>query len=258
MRPCSVGAAWLATIALTACAGSPTEPGEGGDDLPPGVNNTTTFRGTIAGGDGRSGIVEITIQTSLSGASSASPITSLHTAPSDVSGSLTLAMSGQLVSLAGHHEHSTNGVTLSGGGFMLNGTVRPDGILEGSYSAPGGGGGFSMLNNTTSFVTAYCGTFSAPEPDDHGVWNVQLPSSGGSMSGVAIQDGRNDPAGPPMSPGDPDIIYIRGNAGGGMVTFSLSDGGNGRGGLSGQVVSGIWTDVSGESGTFSGSTVGCQ
>lgn len=63
---------------------------------------------------------------------------------------------------------------------------------------------------------------------------------------------------PPASPGDPDIIYIRGSVSGGSITFTFNGGGAGTGSLSGETASGNWQDGSGESGTFSGSTVGCQ
>ena len=263
--------ACLAIIALAACGGSPTAPtdgdgdGGGGDDPPPGFNNTTVFRGTIAGSNGRSGIIEITIQAVLSGgAASASraasvPILALHGEGVDVSGSVTISgPAATSTGLTGHYDQSAGGLLLSGGEFNLQGNLQPDGTLEGTYDDSGNGGGFSMVNSSSAFVTAYCGSFTGVAPDDRGTWNVQLASSG-QMSGVAVQDGSNDnPNAPPISPGDPDVIYIRGS----LSNFTMNDGtraiGDGSGSLSGGTVSGNWRDFSGDTGTFSASTVGCQ
>jgi hypothetical protein len=258
-------------VVASACAGSPTSPedaeGDGGGgpggDSEPGFNNTTTFHGVVAGGDGRSGIIEITIQALIASGTAASSIQALHAAPNDISGSLTLNQGGGRIDLAGQHDHSGSRVTLTGGGYTFDGMVRPDGILEGTYRGPSQSGGFSMLDSGTSFVTSYCGHFGSEEPDDHGIWSVALPSSDGSMSGVAVQDGSRDCVGPPLScpptsPNDPDIIQITGSRTGNGVRFTLTDGGSGSGSVDSETVSGNWNDGTGETGTFSGSTVGCQ
>jgi hypothetical protein len=170
--------------------------GEFGDDPPPGVDNTTTFRGTIAGRDGLSGIVELTIQALVSAGTGSSTL-ALHAGPDAVSGSLKLNQGGPTIALAGQYEHSASQINLSGGGYTLEGVVQSNGILEGTFQAAGQGGGLSMLNSTTAFVTAYCGSFAGQEPDDRGTWNVHLPASVGQMSGVAVQDGSGDGTAPP-------------------------------------------------------------
>jgi hypothetical protein len=84
------------------------------------------------------------------------------------------------------------------------------------------------------------------------------------MSQVAVQDGSGDCVGPSLSCptvpsfGDPDIIQIRGSRTGDGVRFTLTNGGSGDGTVNSETVSGNWSDGTGETGTFSGSTVGCQ
>jgi hypothetical protein len=260
---------WFAVVTISACGGSPTSPedgdggGGGAGDPEPGFNNTTTFHGVIAGRDGRSGIIEITIQALISSGAATSSIQALHTDPDEVSGTLTPNENGGRVPLLGQHDHSAGRVTFMGGGYSFDGVIRPNGVLSGDYTGPDQGGGFSMLDSGTSFLTSYCGTFRGDEPDDRGTWSVVMPSSSGAIAGSAVQDGSGDcigafPLCPPIS-GGPDVIQIEGSLSGNSVEFSfVGIGGGGNGSFSGGTVSGDWRDSSGETGTFSSSTVGCQ
>jgi hypothetical protein len=64
-------------------------------------------------------------------------------------------------------------VTMSGGGWQLDGKVENGGI-SGDYTGPKGSGNFAGVDATNDSVTRFCGTFSGA---DSGTWNLQTSSS---------------------------------------------------------------------------------
>lgn len=156
--------------------------------VPAPATAATTFAGTIAGANGQSGRLSVTVQTSLAAAVSAPLLTAQSTAEkaqavSQATG--TLVTGGSTVSLSGTYDSTTTAISLGGGGYTFTGTIA-NGILSGSYMGPNNAsGGFSSLNATTAPVTRYCGTFTENAQAGSGVFNVEV-SANGVLSGNSI------------------------------------------------------------------------
>ncbi len=201
---------------------------------PPTVS-TTVFQGTIAGA-GRSGALEVTLQSAVARSSDSGAAS-----PVQASGNLQLIGGGGSVGLSGTYDDSTREVTLSGGGLTFTGGVSEDGAeLSGTFSDSGGSGGsFSTRNASAAAVTTYCGTYSGSGYS--GTWN--LVASDGRVSGAYSGTGGSG--------------RLRGTLQGQSVSGSVTDGsltGTYSGTRQGQSMRGTWRDSEGDSGTFTGST----
>ena len=141
--------------------------------------SSTTFQGTIAGRNGQTGTVNVSVQATVS-------ITSLR--PSAVQQATgTVRPAGKsTVSLSGTFDDASGAVALSGGGYTFSGTVGSGGVLAGTYTGPeSASGGFSTLNSTTTPVTVYCGI--AEESDGPIVFTLQI-SANGAVSGTVFEE----------------------------------------------------------------------
>jgi hypothetical protein len=239
-------------ILLSACGGgsstssgsTPTAPSTPSTPTTPSPQpTTTTFQGTIAGGNGssgQSGTVNFTIQAVVATSSSNSPGAGTRTvgplAVSQVSGTLHL-VAGSTSSLTGSFDSSTNGVSLSGSGFALAGNLGNN-VFSGTYTGPNGSSGkTSALNSTQTSVTLYCGTFQG---HGSGTFNI-------AISGAGTASGTTSPA----DPGDGACV-LSGQLVGSALTLSCSGGSSAAGTVQSGTVSG--TTASGA--TFSGNA--CQ
>lgn len=157
-------------------------------------STTTTFQGSIAGSGGQTGTLTVAIQATVT-TSSIKPL-----AVSTATGTVHLT-GGSTTSLTGSFDSTTNGVSLSGGGFTFTGTISSN-VLSGSYSSSSASGGFSSLNATTSTVTTYCGTYGPsfytgppanPPGGEIGVWNVQVSSTGAASGSGISKNVAGDP-----------------------------------------------------------------
>jgi hypothetical protein len=163
--------------AVNAPSSSSSSGSSGGS--PSGSTATTTYEGTLAGNDGTSGTLSVTVDATIS--SNTAPIKSARAAgdgiekPQDVvaaSGTILLSY-GSTVTLTGTFDSSTSTVTLSGGGYSFAGTATSSGF-SGRFTGPNNStGGFSAISGSASSVTAFCGT-----ENNGGGFNLQVSSSG--------------------------------------------------------------------------------
>jgi hypothetical protein len=205
----------------------------------------TTFQGTVAGGAGQSGTFTVTIQTAIS---QSAFVRSVHPlASAAASGTLTLINGSGASTLTGTFDMSTNALNLSGGGFVLTGTIG-QGAASGTYTGPAStSGGFAGLDSTRNSVTLMCGTYSGANTGT-GIWNLQFSASG-AASGVTRPDlSARDP--------QPRTTQLTGQLNGTALTLrSVDDGATATGVVQGGNVTGTHDDGKG---TFSGSTTGCR
>ncbi|HZR23314.1 MAG TPA: hypothetical protein VFA59_06990 [Vicinamibacterales bacterium] len=132
---------------------------------------------------------------------------------------------GNTTAVSGTYDSSTNGVSVSGGGFSFTGTVN-GGALSGSYSQNDVTGGFSALNTSAGSVTTYCGTYNSVKPFkdnfgrsgtyfENGNWNVQVSSNGvATGESIPTSSGYSGPAQGPKPPAAPNFLtgQLVGNA----------------------------------------------
>lgn len=147
----------------------------------------------------------------------------------------TLTPSGQAgVNLTGTYSSSTGGVSLTGGGHTLAGTIG-SGQLKGTYSGPGGQGEFATYKDDNNQVELFCGNYTGTSS---GTWN--LSRLAGSLSGAYSDDGGGSGT-------------LQGTISGSAITISFT-GGTATGTLtSATAMTGNWTAGT-DSGTWTGTS----
>lgn len=145
------------------------------------------------------------------------------------------------VNLTGTYDTVTNRFVLSGSAWAIDVTVA-EGRATGTISTPVGAGTVAALVTTaTDPVAHYCGRYDGTEA---GKFLVIVRS--GLASGVAAQDG------------EPGGVTLAGSTNGNSISlsWSWSEGSGGRGTatgtITGEQVSGTWSNTDGQSGTWSG------
>jgi hypothetical protein len=202
----------------------------------PAATPSTTFQGTIAGRNGQTGTVNITVQATVTTTSFRPLATVSATGTVHPAG-------GASTSLTGTFDDVARTAALSGGGYSFSGSIATGGVLAGTYTAPNNvSGGFSSLSTTAGTVTAYCGTLTSPEGP--GVFNVQVGTSG-TLSGMAA-----------FSAG---TCGLTGRVTGTAISITSCEGNLATGTVSGGSISGTTFNSRGTAnGTFTGSTSACQ
>lgn len=208
--------------------------------LPIVSQGSPTHMGVLAGADGLSGTIEITLGTSVVATLAAESVVLASILPA--SGTATFTGIGS-IALSGTWDDTTGDLALSGGGYTFVGTLSGS-TLAGTFSGPGGATGFfTALTIGAGTITTYCGTYSGTAS---GVWNFALQSTGqilGAYGGPGGSGGIIGQAtGPSLSGdwGDPSPF-------GDYGTYS--------GSFSGSGVSGTWAETGGsDAGAFTGST----
>jgi 3D (Asp-Asp-Asp) domain-containing protein len=224
----------LALLAiLAACSGDSKSGGGGG--------TTSSFAGIISSTDGTaSGSVELTIE--AASLSSPAPTGPALSSPVNVTGSLKFSGVAS-VGLSGTYETTTKAVTVTGGGYALDGAF--DGIdrLEGTYTGPAGASGTFVTTKSTQ-AAAFCGTYAANDQSDAGTFSFVI--TGTKVRGNAV------------SSVDQTLIPLDGAISGNNITiyFPGTQVALATGTRSGSNVSGTFDDQQGTAGTWAGST--CQ
>jgi hypothetical protein len=184
MRHSLLCALLLAPLA-SACGGgdsSPTAPGAA----------TTSFQGTVAGSNGQSGTLSVTVDSQVATIRPFSfpwsVVATVHAQSTAVSatGSLRL-IGGGTTTLTGTYNSSAKTLTLSGGAFTFNGSVS-GAVMTGTYTgASGVTGAFATRTTTSGAVTVYCGSIFGAPPDTNvqtGVFNLVVSDASGAVSGA--------------------------------------------------------------------------
>lgn len=200
---------------------------------------TTTFQGTLIGG-AQSGSFTATVQTAISASVVRRTVGVQATA--SASATLTLFGAGGTFTLAGTFDTSTSTLNLSGGGFVLTGTVS-QGAISGTYTGPNNSrGGFAGLDATQNSITLYCGTWKGP--GQAGTFNLQVSSSGAASMMPTSGDGTG-------------FVYLVGRLNGTALTLTgvTTNNTSAAGVVSGGNVNGT---LGGDGGTFTGSTSACR
>lgn len=212
----------------------------------PVAAQSTTFVGTFVGSGGVSGTIELTlpIEPESAAASAAALADTGSLAPMAIRpiGGQLRFVGGGFVLLTGTLDTETGAVVASGGGYTFTGTLG-GGSLSGTFTGPSDGI-FETINAAGDPVTTYCGTFDG---DGIGLWMMQIADSG-----TAEIVGRNEVdelnfVGAGLLVGT--SLTLQGTVGwSGMATGTVVNG----------VASGTWIGRDGYSGTWAGSTSGCQ
>lgn len=233
LLPCGMVLVMAAACGGGGSATTPTTP----TPTPSTPTPSTTFQGTIAGRNGQTGTLTITVQATVS-------MTSLRPlAVAQATGTVRPA-GGSATTVTGTFDDTARTLTVSGGGYAFSGSIGSSGALSGTYPGPNNvNGGFSSLYATGGTVTAYCGTLTSTEGP--GVLNVQV-STGGKVSGMAA-----------FSSG---TCALTGSVTGAAISMTSCEGNPATGTISGSSTSGtaFSRDGSRATGTFSGSTSACQ
>jgi hypothetical protein len=207
------------------------------------ASGNTDFDGVLAAG-AESGTVSLTVATVV--ASVAHPdlvVTPAVTLDVMAPAAATVTVSGTLkikghasINLTGTFNVDSKALSVSGGGYSFTGSVA-SGRLSGTYTGPGGDGVFTAFPGGSTAVKLYCGTLSG---DADGVWN--LASTGSSLRGAfSVTGGGGE---------------LSGALSGSSVTLTFT-GGTATGTLSGSGMSGTWSTLSGDAGSWTGSTASC-
>ena len=188
----------------------------------------TAFQGTIAG-PAVSAVLSLTMN-------------------SPAAGTLKI-LGGTTINVAGTWEPATGAMSVSGGGYTISATFANE-SLTGTFTGPTAPGVVAAMpagRGTT--VEVYCGThsqttFSHPGPNNtpgvKGFWN--LVRRGSSLVGVGSDKGGS--------------MVITGTITGTAVTIADGRASPATGTLSGNSMSGTWSDA-GDGGTWTGSTTAC-
>ena len=164
------------------------------------------------------------------------------------SGSLRLAGRENPIPLTGSYDDSTRQLSVSGDGFVFAGVITADGSeLSDSYNGLAGAfGGFTMLNATNMLVTPYCGTYAGQSESlsKEGVWNMVI-SATGQVAGMYVNSQS-------LSSG-----RMTGRLTGASLEITADGGVTASATLTADSLRGTWRD-SAVTGTFAGSTGGCQ
>ncbi len=132
---------------------------------------TTSWRGTLAGATGESGVVNIAL-TSTAG-----------NAKADAKGHIRF-VGGSEASLSGSLEVASGTLTLEAGSYSLNGKLEEN-VITGSFNQGKSTGVFSVLRADEADPVVYCGTYDGPFK---GTWNIVVADDGtvtGSHAGDA-------------------------------------------------------------------------
>lgn len=215
------------TVFLTGCKkdDSPTS-----DNSTPTTPTTVgTYSGTLAGSNGVSGALSISIAQNAQQTSSVP--TALVTSTYTVTGSLVI--NGNIIVLTGTFDGTT--INISGANFTLAGTLS-NGTLSGSFIGPNGAtGSFTVSKGTNgATVKVYTGTISGSTT---GTFNIVV--NGSTITGVAVTGSAHQLTG-----------TVTGNSisiNGGTAVGSFTNNGNN--------CSGTWNDGQGGSGTWQGTLV---
>lgn len=138
------------------------------------------YRGVFSGG-GENGMIEVTVPEGSSAASH-------HLLADDGSVSLTGTLTptgGQAIELTGSYDPETGALSLSGGGYTLNGTIT-EGGFSGDYTGPNGAGKFQATSNANGSVEVFCGSIAGA-----GNGPMTLIVTGSTAKGYVEPDGKN-------------------------------------------------------------------
>lgn len=155
-------------------AGSGNHEEHEGKKLAPG-----TYRGVFTGGS-EMGAIEVTVP-------EASGPSSLHLLADHDTVSLTgslIPAGGQPIEIAGSFNPATGAISLSGGGYSLNGTVTDSGF-SGSFSGPNGSGNFQATSDADGKTKVYCGAITGA-----GNGPLTLLVTGATATGYVEPDGK--------------------------------------------------------------------
>lgn len=225
-------------VSVGACSESdaPTEP--------TAAPASTAYRGLLSG-VAESGVIDVVL---ASGSSKPNVIEPRDFAGAEsVSGSISLLVGGQVVTLAGSYDPATGALTLSGsspaGTYTLTGTSTPSGF-EGTYSSPSGGGTFALAPAASGATTLICGSARSNAGEVVSAFNFIVGANSVVTGASCSKDGCN---------------LLDGKVEGTRITLGArSSGGVGaEGTLVDGNASGTWTSSS-KSGTWSGSSAACQ
>jgi hypothetical protein len=214
------------------------------DDNNPPPANPTNFHGTYTDPAGPG-----TITLTQAAAATSASILGGGSNPIPIVGTLALAGSGSLP-LDGTYFIDTGVMTFSSNddAYNFTGDVA-NGIATGTSSGPDGAGAFVLFaGGTPSNVTVYCGsaTCTSPPTCDAAVF-FDMALAGSTAIVTADVDGTFIPAVGTVNGSSVDFHITTGEA---NITI--------HGTISGSTISGTWVDtVSGNSGTFAGSTAEC-
>lgn len=207
--------------------------------------SSDTFAGVLAGGGGRTGVLELAIPR---GAAKSAGLLPSFALPAPASGGAVAAIHLQsgTVSLSGTFDPATGKLLLAGhdadGDWTLDGTFAAD-AFTGSYTSPDGPGSFVATHATSGggALRLYCGTAAG---GNGGTWNL-IVSADGAAWGLGC--------------GPEHCGELKGTVSGGTVTLGTPDDPAlvVTGTDDGTHASGTWHNAT-ESGTWSGSTDTCD
>ena len=165
-----------ALLALYGCGSSstPTGPAAG----------TSAFLGTFAAIQGQNGTLAVAVQAKVARAPvpfSLPLVATLHAQSINATGSLSL-IGGGTTSLSGTYDSGSKGLSLSGGGYSMSGTLA-GATVTGTLTAPtGAAGAFATTNSCSGAVEVYCTQQVTPSGETV-VFNVAV-SPTGAISGT--------------------------------------------------------------------------
>jgi hypothetical protein len=200
------------------------------------ASTTTTFAGTLAGKNGQTGTLSVTVQTTSIASASTLVQSGVEKVQSVAQSSGVLVTGGATINLTGSYDSSTAGLTMTGGGYAFSGAVS-GGAFSGSYTGPSNGdGAFSALNATQTPVTRYCGNWN--DGQITGTFNVQI-SANGSLTGDTY-GGKG--------------VTLNGQKTGTSISGTSSEGVSFSGTVLNGSISGTFVPTGGGSGVFTGGT----
>jgi hypothetical protein len=226
-----------AVLALAACSKDSTGPEPVVD---PGTGTPVEFNGTLASGT-ITGDISITIEGSAASARVVGGGIAFDVSGSravvPVSGCLYLG-STTCTAVTGTYNTVTKvlSFTTTSPAFTFTGTYS-SGRVSGTFTGAGGSGSFVVHSGT---VQVFCGTFAG---DASGVWN--LVRHGNDVYGIAVDVGGTN------------SLQLTGTMSGTTINLTFT-GGTASGTISGTSMSGMWTTLVGDAGTWTGSTSGCR
>lgn len=157
----------------------------GGDNGPAGGGalGPGQYRGLLTSST-ESGVIDVTVPGS--GGASTQSKHGLDTADEKaLTGSLVVT-GGAPIALTGSYDPDLGTVSLSGGGYSLNGTVA-NGGFSGTYTGPNGGGSFTVASNAGGTTQVLCGSVSGQGAN--GPLNMLV--TGSSAIGFVLPDGKS-------------------------------------------------------------------
>ena len=230
LRRCRVIPTVMAvTGALAFGAACSDDSGGGGGG---GGGNSTTFLGVISADDGvTTGEITIDVATGSPGVEGGAV---LAFASVGATGSHNLG--GTSVALTGTYDDQTGLVSLTGGGYTIDGGFDGNNRLEGFFTGPMAG--TFVTARQGNGTAAYCGTFTG---DDDGTFSIVI--DGNEVLGTAV---------PSTGPNAGIPIALDGVRSGNNIYIPDQNTPLITGTISGSTVSGNWSDGQGNSGTWSG------